>query len=105
MKQRSNNTNVQNKSVISWVRFAGHHPGRSVAGPVSNQAAGNEYFHGQNEDRITSSRNDRMILMKFPGKGMWPSARHWGGKPTSAAAVTGLLRFFGVNVKRIELIE
>ena len=47
VKQRSNNTNVQNKSVISWVRFAGHHPGRSVAGPVSNQAAGNEYFHGQ----------------------------------------------------------
>jgi hypothetical protein len=43
----SGNTNVQNKSVISWMRFAGHHPGRSVAGPVSNQAAGMNIFRGQ----------------------------------------------------------
>ena len=42
---------------------------------------------------------------KIPGKGMWPSARLWGGKPTSASAVTGLLRFFWVNVNRIEDIE
>jgi hypothetical protein len=88
----SGNTNVQNKSVISWMRFAGHHPGRSVAGPVSNQAAGNEYFSWANGDQ--SSRNHGTILMENSRQGHVAQCKALGRQTHKCKCSHRLVAFF-----------